>query len=413
MSFFWQPGNVLNTQSNGNYAENIEVPHFDSRAPGVNDVNYPIGKWWIWPNNGLWYLIGLQSFPNGTLPQLQGNWVQITNGSGDVIEILGTANQITATTNSSIVTLSIPNTFIAPGSITAENGDITAINGNINLTNSSSASGVINFNGTRFISNFGSFTNTFVGSSSANSSVTGSNNCALGILALNNAQNASNCVAIGSRSLSLLQNGFANICIGYQSGVAYTSNETANIIIGDGNTAVEGESGVTRIGTNSTLQTYIRGIANVTVSNTQSVVINSSTGQLGVTGLGNISSVTVPKLDAISLTTATPTEIASFTITKTGVYLFSFIGGFTSSSVTTSGALVFSVNKSIANGTLGVNSIEGYQDSTAFGFSDYFLTLPSYLLSCDVGDIIYLVAQSTFSAGSISGYGTLFLFQIS
>jgi hypothetical protein len=64
-------------------------------------------------------------------------WELISTGSGSVVSVDGTANQITASTTTGAVTLSIPAAFTAPGSITATTsltataGNITATNGNI------------------------------------------------------------------------------------------------------------------------------------------------------------------------------------------------------------------------------------------------------------------------------------------
>ena len=66
-------------------------------------------------------------------------WILDGQGSSDVNSVTGTANQITATTTLGDVVLTIPSTFIAPGSIaatttlTATLGNITATNGNLSL----------------------------------------------------------------------------------------------------------------------------------------------------------------------------------------------------------------------------------------------------------------------------------------
>lgn len=109
----FQPGANLYTANTGTRPENIEVPHFDVRAPTAQDVLYPLAKWWVWPGNGVWELNQLSS-AGGTL---SATWIQLASGSGAIVQILGTANQITATTTNNITTLSIPSTFIAPGSI--------------------------------------------------------------------------------------------------------------------------------------------------------------------------------------------------------------------------------------------------------------------------------------------------------
>lgn len=91
-------------------------------APNSNQTNYEIGQLVFTPPGTptAFYLYG------GA-----GNWIEIATSSGVVLSVLGTTNQITASTNSGVVTLSIPATFVAPGSITATLGDITATNGNI------------------------------------------------------------------------------------------------------------------------------------------------------------------------------------------------------------------------------------------------------------------------------------------
>ncbi len=93
------------------------------RAPTAQDV-YPFGTQW-----------GNIS----TLPAVIYTYVGGTNGwtTDAASSVVGTANQITASTSGGSVTLSTPSTFIAPGSIaatttvTATLGNITATNGNI------------------------------------------------------------------------------------------------------------------------------------------------------------------------------------------------------------------------------------------------------------------------------------------
>lgn len=187
MSF--QPGANLYTQGFGSRPENVEVPHIDSRAPTVNDVLFPIGKRWVYLNNaeyvlvglsttlGLttatWNLLGTDTGPLNTLTgnsggaispsaaniNIVGSGVITVSGSGSTltisetpgtglvstltgdsggavgpttgnINLKGTTNQITTTDTpgSSLITWSIPATFIAPGSI-ASTTTITAGSG--------------------------------------------------------------------------------------------------------------------------------------------------------------------------------------------------------------------------------------------------------------------------------------------
>lgn len=140
-----QPGANVYTQGFGSRPENVEVPHIDARAPASTDINYPLGKRWIFTGNAVYELIGFTT-SNGVT---SATWVESAGGSGSVaqltgdtgtatpaagsIKIAGTANEITTAASGSTVTLSVPSSFVAPGSITATSGAITATNGNLVL----------------------------------------------------------------------------------------------------------------------------------------------------------------------------------------------------------------------------------------------------------------------------------------
>ena len=128
MSF--QPGADVYTQAFGSRPENVEVPHIDVRAPTTTDTQYPIGKRWINIGVGEYTLLSQTSI-GGTL---SANWSLLgtTGGAlntltGDTggaitpaagnITIAGTGSQISTTGAGSTITLSIPSTFLAPGSI--------------------------------------------------------------------------------------------------------------------------------------------------------------------------------------------------------------------------------------------------------------------------------------------------------
>lgn len=68
-----QPGAMLYTQGFGSRPENLEVPHYEPRAPTTTDTNYPVGKRWIYINVSEWVLLGLTSF-NGITTA---NWIQV------------------------------------------------------------------------------------------------------------------------------------------------------------------------------------------------------------------------------------------------------------------------------------------------------------------------------------------------
>jgi hypothetical protein len=139
----FQPGANVYTQGFGSRPENVEVPHYDVRAPTTTDVNYPLGKWWLYVGNSLWYLLSLSSAGGS----LSANWIQIASASGDILSVIGTANQITAATTAGIVTLSTPTTFIAPGSI-ASTTTITAATGLTVTLGGAAITGTTNINTT-------------------------------------------------------------------------------------------------------------------------------------------------------------------------------------------------------------------------------------------------------------------------
>jgi hypothetical protein len=108
---------------------------------------------------------------------------------------------------------------------------------------------------------------------------------AIGFSALGSLTTGDNNTAIGYNSLAGLGSGTRNIAYGFNSGQGYVGTESDNIVIGNDGTAAE--SNTTRIGTQGSgagqqNKAFIAGIVGVTVSNAQTVVIDSSTGQLGV-----------------------------------------------------------------------------------------------------------------------------------
>jgi hypothetical protein len=93
----------------------------DKKSP--SGVPYAIGT--IWLNTvaqNIWMMT-----------QGGGVWTELAAGGASVNSIIGTANQIAASSATGNVTLSVPATFTSPGSVTATSGPITATNGNIVL----------------------------------------------------------------------------------------------------------------------------------------------------------------------------------------------------------------------------------------------------------------------------------------
>jgi trimeric autotransporter adhesin len=114
-----------------------------SAAPSSSMTQYPLGTFAIVPTSNSVYQLTSFSSSNSVVTA---NWTLLASNGGDVVAVVGTTNEITATTSSGTVTLSIPSTFVAPGSIastttltggtgiTATTGNIVATAGNITTT---------------------------------------------------------------------------------------------------------------------------------------------------------------------------------------------------------------------------------------------------------------------------------------
>jgi len=172
--------------------------------------------------------------------------------------------------------------------------------------------GAIILGGTVFLHNYGN-SNTFVGPSAGNMTMTGSGNTAVGFSALTanttggtdsafgygalaaNTTGSANSAfgysalaanttgqsnsALGYNALSTLQSGSDNIAIGQGAGSQLNGAESNNIYIG--NNGVAGESGVIRIGLAGTqTATFIAGISGATSGSGTAVFVNSA-GQFG------------------------------------------------------------------------------------------------------------------------------------
>lgn len=215
--------------------------------------------------------------------------------------ILPTANSALLNTDSSGVP-SLNSSPTISGTFTAANVTVTGV---LNLPTTIGANnGVLNLGGNSFLHSYGTGdNNTFIGTIAGNftlDTATSSNNTGIGYSSLRSlTANAVQNVGAGNFSLGSLTTGYSNTCTGYQSlyylltgsqncsfghgsGLNYTGAESNNINIGYNVFGTTGESNVTRIGNGQT-KCIIDGIAGASVSNAKSVVIDSLTGQLGVT----------------------------------------------------------------------------------------------------------------------------------
>jgi Chaperone of endosialidase len=235
-------------------------------------------------------------------------------GSASTVLMGGTAPSFTGSPSVSGSVTAGTSITATSGNITATSGDVVITSGNLKLPTTTSSVGQIQVNGTLWGHSYGT-NNTFVGSSSGNTSLTTGSaieNCAFGNSVLtavttgaHNAGHGYNTLhslttgnyntACGNNSLGVLttgsQNttlgreagvqlvsGSSNILIGYEAGRNYTGSESGNIILGTN--ATLGESNVIRLGDASTQTTcYIAGAYGNTV--TGSTLLMDSTGKIG------------------------------------------------------------------------------------------------------------------------------------
>jgi hypothetical protein len=152
--------------------------------------------------------------------------------------------------------------------------DITGAGGNFNCA--------FGF-GSLFTNSTGNNNASFGNSSCAN--YVGSDMAAFGSSSFTNLTSGDDNCGFGSGAFAGLLTGNFNCGFGSFVGSSYTGAESSNILIQ--NSGVVGESHTMRLGTDgmgdgTVSSTYIAGVVGVTVPNQQRVVIDSSTGQLGV-----------------------------------------------------------------------------------------------------------------------------------
>lgn len=138
----FNPGQSLLSSNFGAIPAGLGFPIYVSSNPALANLTQgasgtlQIGQVAVWPNNGVWQLIGYTS-PLGVLTA---NWVELSNSTGNVLSVTGTTNQITATNTGGNVVLSFPSPMFAPGSFGSTTSlsagtSLTVSNGNANLTN--------------------------------------------------------------------------------------------------------------------------------------------------------------------------------------------------------------------------------------------------------------------------------------
>jgi hypothetical protein len=182
--------------------------------------------------------------------------------------------------------LNTPNTTVKrdnTGSFAAQVVSVvdTVASGNLVLSTnpSTSTAGNIMKGSNRFIHNFGT-SNTFVGESSGNFTMTGTGqNSIFGAAAFTAATSANNNTGIGYNTFASLSSGNNNIAIGSGAAASLTTG-SGNIYL-NANTGGGGENNTIRIGTSQT-SCFIQGINGINQGGPNILaVFSNSAGQLG------------------------------------------------------------------------------------------------------------------------------------
>lgn len=165
--------------------------------------------------------------------------------SAGILSVVG-SHGLNTSGATNIVTVAVNNTLtlgdlsaIAAGSsaLTCTTGDITITSGNFNMPSTTSANvGVVEQNGNRFIFSYPDFRNTFVGVASANFTLTGVSNVAMGHNAFQSATSAAGCVCIGAGAGDSITSGGSTVAIGFG---ALGSQQTGTLCTAVGTQALE------------------------------------------------------------------------------------------------------------------------------------------------------------------------------
>ncbi len=232
------------------------------------------------------------------------------------------ANTLNVMTGAAVKTVTIGSTNTSSTTtVQGGTGGIQLSGTFVNIPTTTSTTGQIRMNNTRFIHSYGTnnlyvgkttgnftltgagnaafgescmasltsgFNNTAVGINAEAAMTTGNDNTAVGIGSLSAITTGGYNTSTGSVSLGQLVTGSYNATFGYNSGVNYTTSESSNVCINNAGTV--GESNTLRIGaaTGTAAQqlnaTYIHGVRGITTVNNDAIaVLVDSAGQFGTT----------------------------------------------------------------------------------------------------------------------------------
>lgn len=241
----------------------------------------------------------------GPQAQTAGNWTFVTANSTPIFA--GAASTFT-------LDFGLRNLFlgVSPALTTGDENVAIGFDAGLSIT-SSIANVLVGFNaGTNLIDGD---SNVAIGDNALASASTGnSENVAIGANSLLNlTTNTTDNTAVGFNSLISLDNGSSNIGIGSDAGNAYNGSESFNIVIG--NPGLNGESGVTRIGSfGNQTACFISGIDGIDLSTAK--VVTEASDQLGTSVLTAGTGISVTPGVGVITIAATGSGTTNLTVTS-------------------------------------------------------------------------------------------------
>lgn len=295
MSF--QPGAQLYTASFGIRAENVEVPHIDSRPPTVYEVNYPIGKLWVDSAASAIYVLTNITASQGAL---SATWRSGGGGSGTFTDLTVTGTALfqgpfsvdnannTITLNSGTGAISIGTDAVGPTTINIGTGGASGVkNTSLGSPNGASSTTIQSGTGSFIIQSQGGVVTLQSGTGTINISNDSTNTTVR--LATGSGVKAVTVGSTDTTSSTTIQAGSGALNI-------QSTNGTLSITAGTGaiNIANDATNNTVRLGTGAGQKQVIIGSTN----SGSSTNITAGTGGILYTAGQSVSSVGIAAADS-------------------------------------------------------------------------------------------------------------------
>ncbi len=219
----------------------------------------------------------------GAISPSAGNWNLVTANATP--RVAGSGSTLTLDFNLSNLALGTTMPNVTTGAANVGMGGNIASGANSPLTSITSGSGNVAIGWAAGSALNSGANNVIIGQQAGKALTTGIQNNAIGSTTLLSLTTGSSNTANGQNVFPFLQTGSSNTGVGVGTGFNYNGAESSNILIA--NNGANGESNTLRIGSQGSgnrqvNRAFVAGIVGVTVSNTQQVTIDSTSGQLGV-----------------------------------------------------------------------------------------------------------------------------------